>query len=240
MMRSPIFVLVCVALGGCAAPITSDVRVTDPAPTDTRIEQVAVLPVIVDTGLEEWGRVAGDEMVDALAEEFPGVRVMAPDRTLQLMNDANLASAYAYLVGEYEQTGELDSEIVREIAQSLDLRYLLSLRLMYGEESGLGAGDFAGEVSYTGQGLRAVAQLWDGRRGTMTWRSVGEVSAVSSDLMQRRGVEELIAEVVPELVDELPVHGGEPLAQAPRWQPPADRSVFMGASGVLLLVFLLL
>lgn len=240
MKLSTLVLAATVAVTGCAAPITSDVRITDVAPEDLRIRELAMLPAIVDPGLEGIGQEASQGLYEAIVEEQPSVSVLPAERALERMNQAGVASAYAHLVGRYEEEGELDAEIVREIADAVGVQYLLNLRLMYGEEEGLARGEITGDVGYTGQSLRAVVQLWDGRRGTMLWRTLGDVSSMSSDLMREREVGDLIAEVMPQLAERLPVEGGQELAEAPEWQGPDDDSVFMGASGLILLAFLLL
>lgn len=228
-------------LVGCAAPISTNVRVTDPAPEELRVNEIAVLPVTVDPGLEAFGRDAGEQMYAAVVDQYPQVRVVAPALSLERLQNADQAGAYAQLIADYEQSGTLDATVVRGLSDAVGSAYLLTLRLTYGEESGYGSGQFTGDVRYHGQGLRAIVQLLDGGRGTLLWRSVGDASVVSSDLMRDRNPLDMLAEVMPEIAAKLPVRGGEPLAEAtPRWKGPSDRNVFFGASGALLLAFLLL
>lgn len=228
------------ALGGCTAPINTQVRVTDPAPQTLRVESLAILPLTVDPGLEAYGRDAGEAMYQALVDAYPGLPIVPPSQSLQRLTNARATTTYATLVSEYEETGQLNPELVRELGDAVGARYLLNLRLTYAEEAGYGPGDFVGEVEYTGQGLRLIAQLWDGERGVLEWRTVGDVTAVSSDLMRRRSVDEMLAEILPEIAQLVPVEGGEALAEAPVRRGPEDRTVFMGASGLLLLAFLFL
>lgn len=227
-------------LGACVAPINTQVSVTDPAPEDLRIESLAVLPMTVDPGLERYGRVAGDDVYGALRSEHPRLDIVPPSQTLERLTNARATTAYANLVAEYEETGQLNPVLVREIGEAVGARYMLNLRLTYAEEAGYGPGDFVGEVEYTGQGLRLVAQLWDGQMGVLEWRAIGDVTAVSSDLMRSRAVNDLLQEVLPDLAALVPIEGGEALAEAPVRRGPEDETMFMGASGILLLAFLLL
>lgn len=228
------------SVGACTAPITTQVSVTDPAPATLRVESIAILPLTVDPGLEQYGRDAGEAMYAALRDEYPRLQIVPPSQSLQRLTNARATNTYANLVSQYEETGQLNPELVRELGDAVGARYLLNLRLTYAEEAGYGPGDFVGEVEYTGQGLRLIAQLWDGERGVLEWRTVGDVTAVSSDLMRPREVNDLLAAVLPEIAARVPVEGGEELAEAPVRRGPEDRSVFMGASGLLLLAFLLL
>lgn len=232
-------VTVC-SLAACTAPINTQVNITDPAPQTLRVESLAVLPITVDPGLEAYGRVAGEGMYAALVEAYPSLAIVPPSQSLQRLANARATTAYANLVSEYEETGQLDPELVRELGDAVGARYMLNLRLTYAEEAGYGPGDFVGELEYTGQGLRLIAQLWDGERGVLEWRTIGDVTAVSSDLMRRRSVDDLLAEILPAIAALVPIEGGEALAEAPVRQGPADRTVFMGASGLLLLAFLFL
>ena len=229
-----------VLAGGCTAPISTQVRVTDPAPEELRVETLAILPLTVDPGLEAYGRGAGEMMYDALVAAYPGLTIVPPSQALQRLANARATTVYANLVAEYEETGQLNPELVRELGDAVGARYLLNLRLAYAEEAGYGPGDFVGEVQYRGQGLRVIAQLWDGERGVLEWRTVGDVTAVSSDLMRPRSVDDLLGEVMPELAGLVPIHGGEALADVPVEHGPEDRTVFMGASGLLILAFLFL
>lgn len=227
-------------LGACTAPISTQVTVTDPAPATLRVASIAILPLTVDPGLEPYGRSAGESMYSALRAEYPRLEILPPSQSLQRLTNAGAAATYANLVAQYEETGQLNPELVRELGDAVGARYLLNLRLAYAEEAGYGPGDFIGEVEYRGQGLRVISQLWDGERGVLEWRTVGDVTAVSSDLMRARDVGELLEEVLPQIAARVPVEGGEELAEAPVRRGPEDRSVFMGASGLLLLAFLFL
>ena len=227
-------------LGACTAPISTQVNVTDPAPVELRVQSLAILPFTVDPGLEAYGRGAGEEMYAALRAAHPGLAIIAPAQSLERLTNARATTAYANLIEEYEETGQLNPELVRELGDAVGARYMLNLRLTYAEEAGYGPGDFVGEVEYTGQGLRLIAQLWDGERGLLEWRTVGDVTAVSSDLMRPRSVDDLLEAILPEIAAIVPIEGGEALAEVPVRRGPEDRTVFMGASGLLLLAFLLL
>ena len=226
--------------GACTAPINTQLNVTDPAPVSLRVESLAVLPFTVDPGLEAYGRGAGEELYVALREAHPRVALIAPSQSLERLTNARATTAYANLIEEYEETGQLNPELVRQLGDAVGARYLLNMRLTYAEEAGYGAGDFVGEIEYRGQGLRLIAQLWDGERGVLEWRTIGDVTAVSSDLMRQRDVEDLLDAIIPQIAAEVPVEGGEALAEAPVKRGPEDRTVFMGASGLLLLAFLFL
>ena len=225
---------------GCTAPITTQVNVTDPAPEALRVQTLAVLPPTVDPGLEAYGRDAGESMYAALRAEYPTLPIVPPGQALERLQNARAATTYANLMAQYEESGVLDAELLRELAQAVGARHLLNLRLTYPEEAGYGPGDFVGEVEYAGQGLRIITQLWDGEEGELEWRTVGDVAAVSSDLMRARSVDELVQAIVPEIAALVPVEGGEPVGATPVRRGPEDRTVFMGASGLLLIAFLLL
>ena len=227
-------------VSACTAPISTQVNITDPAPQTLRVQSLAVLPITVDPGLEAYGRGAGEEMYAALRAAHRGLTIVAPAQALERLNNARATTTYANLIEEYEETGQLNPELVRELGDAVGARYMLNLRLTYAEEAGYGPGDFVGEVEYRGQGLRLIAQLWDGERGVLEWRTVGDVTAVSSDLMRPRSVDDLLSAILPEIATLVPVQGGQALADVPVRRGPEDRTIFMGASGVLLLAFLLL
>lgn len=225
---------------GCTAPISTQVNVTDPAPEALRVQSLALLPPTVDPGLEAYGRDAGEALYAALREEYPAVPMVPPAQALERLQNARATTTYANLVAQYEETGRLNAELVRELSEAVGARHLLSLRLAYAEDAGYGPGDFAGELEYEGQGLRVITQLWDGERGVLEWRTVGDVAAVGSDLMRARSVDELIEAIVPDIAALVPIEGGDPIATVPVNRGPSDRTVFTGASGLLLLAFLLL
>ncbi len=232
--------ILAVLASACTAPIATQVSITDPAPETLRVESLAMMPLTVDPGLEVFGRQAGEGMYAALLEEHPRLSIVPPAQTLERLTNARATGTYANLIAEYEETGQLNPEMVRELGEAVGARYMLNMRLTYAEEAGYGPGDFVGEVEYRGQGLRLVAQLWDGERGVLEWRTIGDVTAVSSDLMRQRSVDDLLDAILPEIAALVPVEGGESMAEAPVRRGPEDRTMFMGASGVLLLAFLLL
>lgn len=229
-----------VLASGCTAPIGTQVSVTDPAPESLRIESLAILPFTVDPGLERYGRGAGEALHEALGSEYPGLAIIPPELALERLMNARATTAYANLIAEYEETGQLNPVLVRQLGDAVGARYLLNVRLAYAEDAGYAPGDFVGEVEYRGQALRVIAQLWDGERGVLEWRSIGDVTAVASDLMRQRAVDDLMDEIMPQIASMVPVYGGDALASAPVQRGPEDRTVFMGASGLLLLAFLLL
>jgi len=243
MNRKSTGILACtvaVFASACTAPIATQVNITDPAPETLRVESLAMMPLTVDPGLEAFGREAGEGMYVALRDEHPRLAIVPPAQTLERLTNARVTGTYANLISEYEETGQLNPEMVRELGAAVGARYMLNMRLTYAEEAGYGPGDFVGEVEYRGQGLRLIAQLWDGERGVLEWRTIGDVTAVSSDLMRQRSVDDLLDAILPEIAAAVPVEGGEAVAEAPVRRGPEDRTMFMGASGVLLLAFLLL
>ncbi len=225
---------------GCTAPISTQISVTDPAPEDLRVESLALLPFAVDPGLEAYGRGAGEELYSALRAAYPSLTIVPPAQTLERLTNARATNTYANLVAEYEETGQLNPEMVRELGEAVGARYMLNMRLTYAEDAGFGPGDFVGEVEYRGQGLRLIAQLWDGARGVLEWRTIGDVTAVSSDLMRGRSVDEMLEVLLVEMAEAVPIEGGVAVAEAPVRRGPEDRTVFMGASGLLLIAFLFL
>jgi hypothetical protein len=224
----------------CTAPITTQLNVTDPAPETLRVDSLAVLPFTVDPGLEAYGRGAGEELYAALRDAHPDLTLIAPSQSLERLTNARATTAYANLIEEYEETGQLNPELVRQLGDAVGARHLLNMRLTYAEEAGYGPADLVGEIEYEGQGLRVIAQLWDGERGVLEWRMIGDVTAVASDLMRQRDADELLEAILPEIAEAVPVEGGEALAEVPVKRGPEDRTVFMGASGLLLLAFLFL
>lgn len=240
MRRSASLAAVVLLAGACTAPISTQVNVTDPAPESLRVESLAVLPPTVDPGLEVFGRDAVETLYQALREEYPSLAIVPPAQALERLQNARAAVSYANLVAEYEETGALNQELVRELGAAVGARYLLNVRLTYAGDAAEAPEAFAGRSDYEIQSLRLIAQLWDGERGLLEWRTIGDVTAMASDLMQQRNADEMLAALLPEVAELVPIQGGEGVMDVPMQRGPEDRTVFMGASGVFLLAFLLL
>lgn len=179
---------------GCAvssAPFKERVdRATGFDATSLAEGDLAVMPVIADSGASEYRRPLLDGVYDELHRLATEVRVVPADTVRPVVQVEGRASAYREAYATYRTTGVLGEELFVDITRDLDerghaARYLLVVYVRHPRVY-FNAHEGQHKDLSTRRTVEAVGLVWDARSKTVVWDA--EVGAGSkTNAFQRHG-----------------------------------------------------
>jgi hypothetical protein len=147
-------------------------------PTDLETDGIGFLTPAAGTGREADKQALAQSFANELERVRPGVAVRGLAEVLNSVNTANLDQQYKAMYRDYLQTGILDADVLAEVGQISEVRYLAQLSLAgftQGNRSRLSL--FGLRIFDTKQGsLRIFLQIWDAQSGTVVWEGSGELN----------------------------------------------------------------
>ena len=140
----------------------------------------AILPVTAGADLEGYRRPFGDKLNQTATGLFKNV--IPWDSTMLLLNQADMVQDYQQLIKTYNETAILDQSITRKLTETLQVEYLLYVRLGQPEQSrDVGYNYLTGGISSTEtQAVSAFAKIWQSD-GDVAWEGSATAKAVSGD-----------------------------------------------------------
>lgn len=134
---------------------------------------LALLPVTAGQGQEAFRRPFGGALnatMDSVGRGY-GINVTPWNRTMQAINDADLAGDYNDAIRGYRETAILDARLLTQIGEATGRRYLLYTILGDFEEGAtVRRSAISGDLTaYDAQGTSAFAQVWDTQTGDVVW-----------------------------------------------------------------------
>jgi len=115
---------------------------------------------------------------DELAQMRPDARVATLPAVLSAVNENGMAEDYKQMYRDYLETGILEQDLLREIGDVADVRYLAQLSLAGFRQGGNRRfGVFGLRVVETKQAtMRVFMQIWDSETGIVAWEATEEVN----------------------------------------------------------------
>lgn len=147
-------------------------------PTDLEAHGIGFLTPAAATGREADKQALAQSFANALVEARPDIRVRGLAEVLNSVNRANLDQEYKAMYRDYLQTGILDADVLAEVGDTSDVRYLAQLSLAGFSQGNRGRLSVFGlRMVDTKQGnLRIFVQIWDSQSGTVVWEGSGELN----------------------------------------------------------------
>ncbi len=196
------------ALGGCEQ-VYSDFteRSISLEPGDLERGSLAFITPSTVTGQEEEKQAVALTFSDVLQSERPEIRVVTLAEVLSTVNTAGLDVQYKEMYEDYRDGGLFKSELLKEIGETLETRYLAQLKLqgfMQGDKNRIQF--FGVRLVLTQEAtLRLFLQIWDTSDGTIAWEGVEELrhsrETFTEDPVTLQDVMKLAAK---EMIDNLP------------------------------------
>lgn len=174
-------VLAAASLAGCAGTtgqLSANTEATDFSldPVAIRTEGVGFLTPIAATG-QEANRLALALAFASSLSEVEDLTVVSLAEVLSAVNSAGLSAAYKSMIDDYEATGIMEKETLRQVGDVSGTRYLGLL--------GLADFDQAVNKRFSIGGLRLLDtklasirvswQIWDSASGTIAWEGTDEI-----------------------------------------------------------------
>lgn len=145
---------------------------------DLRAGGIAFITPSTVTGQEEEKQAVAFVFAATLIKERPDLNVITLPQTLSLINNAGLAEEYKEMYKEYRDSGIFSRNTLLKIATAGGMRYLAQLKLAgFSQNSKDRFGVFGLRMVQTKSAtVRLFFQLWDARKGVISWESVEELS----------------------------------------------------------------
>ena len=181
-------VLVSVAACGVTSQLHTESKYGSVAAESVAFEQfgVGVLTPSAPTGQESDKQALGDALGAALEASPTGVHVMPLPDMLSAINRLGLARAYADMLDEYENTGILERDRLRQVGEAGGVRYLAKLNLGTFQQSSDKRLSIAGIRMFDTwrAQIRVHLEIWDSTTGEIAWQGNEEL------VFAREGVKE--------------------------------------------------
>ena len=193
---------------------------------DLEAHGIAFISTSASTGREEDRQAAALLFAQVLRQRYPEVRVVTLSETLGKVNAAGLAEAYIGMYDDYRSTGLLRKEVLQQLGEATNSRYLGQLKLSaFVQESLTRFGALGLRIVNTKVArVRIYFQIWDSQTGTIAWEGVEELMRSDETAKESQVTfDSVIEESARSLVDRLP-GGAESGALAPAPAPEGDES----------------
>jgi hypothetical protein len=143
--------------------------------------------ILTGTGVSHFKEIIGISLARALKEYSPDLSVVPPDRTVTLLNSADLGQAYSQMVRNFRETGVLEKKTLRGIADALGVRYLLlPIILDYRQDDSTRISIFGVRFVRTRTStLQLLLQIWDGDSGELAWQGSAEITLAGEDVREK-------------------------------------------------------
>ena len=168
--------------GGCSMTnqINADLQYRQLVEGDVHFGQegVGVLTPSAPTGQESDRQALADALGEILDRDITDANVVPLPALLSAVNQAGLARAYSGMYAEYDRTGILERDVLRDIGDAAGVRYLAKLNL----------GDFAQSTSGRARilgvrfldtrtaSIRVHLEIWDTYSGAIAWQGNEELT----------------------------------------------------------------
>lgn len=195
MTASALGLLACVLLSGCTSSLSGwQVRTTStPLPPSFSHAQVmqgsaAVLHAVTSPGLRGNELTLPYYLIFVIHQLNPMSKLLSPQDVATRINREGLASTYAQMKSDSEQSSVLDRDMLRKIAGAVGVRYVLQPRLVtfsQTTEDRWTFPPFSFRLSHTRASLlRLTLQLWDAETGELMWGSAAEATMQNEALSE--------------------------------------------------------
>jgi len=210
------------ALSGCSVTnqLHSELNYGGGAAQGVTLDEtgIGVLTPSAPTGQESDKQALGDAIGEALRESVAGARVVPLPDMLSAINKAGLARAYADMLDEYEDTGILERDGLREIGEAGRVRYVAKLNLGDFSQSSDKRLSIAGIRMFDTwrAAIRVHLEIWDTLTGEIAWRGDEELVFAREGVKERPVSFRQVAGLASDnLVRKVGASGSEILDEAP-------------------------
>jgi len=155
-------------------------------PTLLENEPVAIFEAQASAGLRGNELGLASYLADILGTLAPKIKVVSPRDTASRINTRGLASEYARMRTDFEQTNILEAATLRKLGAAIEARYVFQPRLgAFSQTMTARWKPMDVRIVQTRSSiLRLSLQLWDTHTGEPVWSSVAEAILSSEVVLQ--------------------------------------------------------
>ena len=177
------------------------------APGDLERGGIAMTTPSTVTGQEEEKQAVALSFTDVLKDKRPEIHVLTLAEVLSKVNTVGLDRKYKEMYRDYQDSGLFKRELVKEIAETLEIRYIAQLKLQGFSQGDKNRIQFLGVrlVETQEATLRLFLQIWDASDGTIAWEGVEELRRSRDTFIQDPvTLQDIMKRAAAEMIDRLP------------------------------------
>lgn len=175
-----------VGFAACTGSISQQGTTSYVSPEGVEVVKVAIMPVRTIDDAEGFQRGIEQILRDSLSNRYGESAVVPASESRQALSDAGLANAYAEMMSNYDDTGVLDAEQMRQIADVVGAPQLLYVTARYWESTRGLQEDYRQRMTMRGKLLSQEA-------GDVVWEGHGDVDRPVNDEIESGDPIEVIA-----------------------------------------------
>ena len=96
---------------------------------------IGIMPVLGGDDKEQFRRPMADKLFVHMNSEFGRESVQSTSEVIQTLNEHGLAEDYSRALNNYQHSGILPSELIKNVGEALNVEYLLYTRLLASRET---------------------------------------------------------------------------------------------------------
>lgn len=176
---------------GCAGPFTQmSLHVEESynnkkfSSDDLAKGKLGFLPAAVPLGHEHYQIVIVNTLSKAFLEYNPNIVAISPAEGINMVNTNNLTKDFISIVKDYQVTGILDKNILKEIGNVIGVDYIVQTRLVrFTQDKSSRLGLFGLRIMETRESsLEMIIQIWNPKNGLIVWEGIGNATMASEAL----------------------------------------------------------
>lgn len=180
-----------VFLVGCSGPLTQMSFFTEESykhnkfsSKDLTGRKIGFLPAVVPLGHEQFQTSIGNTLAKTFLEYNPDIVIVPPQEGINLINGNNLTKDFISIIKDYQVTGILEKNILKEIGNIMGADYITQVRLVrFSQDKSSRLSAFGLRIMETRESfLEIIIQIWDPKNGLIVWEGMGSATLASEAL----------------------------------------------------------
>lgn len=144
---------------------------------------IALLPVVAGQGQEGYRRPFGNAINENIKNELPNLKFLPWQKSMDLLNEYSLTEEYQAIISQYQTTAIIDKNLMRDLGDALDVRYLLFVSLEdFSKSKSTTYNVFFGWSTTKTAIVNGFVQLWDCMDGDVAWEGYGTAYSEGGEL----------------------------------------------------------
>ena len=179
-------------------------------------EGIGILTPSAPTGQESDRQALADALGEILDRDVVDAHIVALPALLSAVNQAGLAKTYSNMFVEYDRTGILDRDILSQIGDAADVRYLAKLNLGNFRQETAGRAKVLGIrfLDTRTATIRVHLEIWDSETGGIVWQGNEELTFAQEGVKEKPVTFQQVAAMAAErLVAKVGESGTESLLE---------------------------
>lgn len=207
-------VLIFMVVAGCAGPFTQMSILAEESYKNNKFTakdlakgRLGFLPAAVPFGHEHYQTMIVNALAKAISEYNPNIVIISPVEGVNMINTNDLTADFISIIKDYQVTGILDKNILREIGNIMGADYIVQVRLVrFFQDKSSRLSSFGLRIMETREAsLGMIIQIWDPKNGLIVWEGIGNAT-LASEAFRAKNItfEEITMLLSKKILEKLP------------------------------------